>query len=164
MEGCAVSTGEKEIIPTHVWQSELAVSTEESTGKVGVSRALEQYVFNGLVRWTLNTRRAPVAGLPEEEVRCSAGPREEGGPTRADSVTSGDWGRTTPAPVATGEEVAAARGVAVMSSAAGESVDSAEGCPAAVGDALRRGDWVPAQSLHLDCSAHLLRRKGRRAV
>ncbi|KAL1484046.1 hypothetical protein MTO96_032804 [Rhipicephalus appendiculatus] len=66
-----MTTGESQMVQTHVWQSQAAVNTEELTALVVVARALQQDVLERLLCRTLRTRWTPVAGEAEESLpRC----------------------------------------------------------------------------------------------
>ncbi|KAL1479504.1 hypothetical protein MTO96_051786 [Rhipicephalus appendiculatus] len=64
-----MTTGESQMVQTHVWKSQTAVNTEELTALVVVARALQHDVLEGLLRRTLRTRWTPVAGEAEESLR-----------------------------------------------------------------------------------------------
>ncbi|KAL1481851.1 hypothetical protein MTO96_034155 [Rhipicephalus appendiculatus] len=64
-----MTTGESQMVQTHVWKSQAAVNTEELTALVVVARALQQDVLEGFFRRTLRTRWTPVAGEAKESLR-----------------------------------------------------------------------------------------------
>ncbi|KAL1442583.1 hypothetical protein MTO96_030709 [Rhipicephalus appendiculatus] len=64
-----MTTGESEMVQTHVWKPQAAVNTGELTALVVVAGALQQDVPEGFLRRTLRTRWTPVAGEAEESLR-----------------------------------------------------------------------------------------------
>ncbi|KAL1427083.1 hypothetical protein MTO96_017741 [Rhipicephalus appendiculatus] len=132
-----MTTGESQMVQTHVWQSQAAVNTEELTALVVVARALQQDVLEGLLCRTLRTRSQRLCKVVSDQPTAlhRPGPADNSAAIARDLAISGancvtvstavssgtsatlptalpgvlgTVGRTTPSPVPTADSVTSA--------------------------------------------------------